>query len=174
MTTKRGGRAAEVDAARIQLAKLGQEREQAVIRAPIAGVVTAGDVKVGDILERGKSVAEIAEQRGFRFEAQVPSEEVGHLAVGLPVRVKVDAFDFQKYGTLPGKVSYVAPDSGVPEGRRGAVYLVRVEVDGDEVGRGDVRARVKLGMAGQAEIVTGHESVLSLLVRKVRQSISLG
>jgi hypothetical protein len=51
---------------------------------------------------------------------------------------------------------------------------VRIELDGGEVGRGPWQGRVKLGMAGQAEIVTDRESLLSLLVRKIRQSISLG
>jgi hemolysin D len=174
LETKRGARRGEVDAARIELTKLGREREQAVIRAPVGGVVTAGDVKAGDILERGKPVAEIAGQGGFLFEARVANEEVGRLRAGLPARVKVDAFDYQKYGTLGGTVCYVAPDATVQEGQRAATYLVRIEVSGGAVGRGDLRGRVKLGMSGQAEIVTGRESLLSLLVRKIHQSISLG
>jgi multidrug resistance efflux pump len=174
LETKRGTRRGEIDAARIELSKLERERAQAVIRAPVAGVVTTGDVKVGDILERGKPVAEIAEQKGFLFEVQVPNEEVGRLQPGLPARVKVDAFDYQKYGTLGGTVCYVAPDAGVQDGQRAATYLVRIAVDGDEVGRGELRGRVKLGMDGRAEIVTGRESLLSLLLRKIRQSISLG
>ena len=44
----------------------------------------------------------------------------------------------------------------------------------DEVGRGAWHGRVKLGMAGQAEIVTERESLLRLLLRRIRQSMSLG
>ena len=77
---KRQARQVELETARIELANRELEREQAVIRSPIDGIVTAGDVKVGDLLEPGKSFAEVAEQAGFRFEASVPSEEVGRLA----------------------------------------------------------------------------------------------
>jgi len=42
------------------------------------------------------------------------------------------------------------------------------------VGRGVFRGRVKLGMGGLAEIVTGRESLLSILVKQIRRSISLG
>jgi hypothetical protein len=42
------------------------------------------------------------------------------------------------------------------------------------VGRGDLRGFVKLGLGGTAEIVTGSESVLSILIKRIRQSISLG
>ena len=55
-----------------------------------------------------------------------------------------------------------------------AVYLVRIELEGKEMGLGELRGPVKLGMAGQAEILTDQESLLVLLVRKIRQTISLG
>jgi hypothetical protein len=54
------------------------------------------------------------------------------------------------------------------------VYLVRLDLAGDRVARGDLVGLVKLGMTGRAEIVTSHESVLSILVRRIRSSISLG
>jgi multidrug resistance efflux pump len=174
LALKRAAKQGEVAAARMELANLELERNQAVLRAPMDGVVTSTDVKVSDVLETGKPVVEIAEQKGFRFEVAVPSEEVGHLRVGMPVRIKLDAYDYQKYGTLSGTVVFISPDSTVSEGQQAAVYLVRIEVEGAEVGRGDLRGLVKLGMSGQAEIVTGQENLLWLLVRQIRQGISLG
>jgi HlyD family type I secretion membrane fusion protein len=170
---KRAARESELEAARIELADRELERKQAEIRAPLDGVVTRGDVKVGDVLEPGKPVAEIAERKGFLFEAAVDSAEVGHLRVGMPARIKLDAYDHQRYGWVPGTVCYLSPDSGQAEGQPKAVYVVRIAVEADEVGRGDFRGKVKLGMAGQADIVTGRESLLSLLAKRIRRTISL-
>jgi multidrug resistance efflux pump len=171
---KRRAKRGEVETARLELANLELERKQAVIRAPVSGIVTAGDVKVGDVLEPGKPVAEIARQAGFHFEASVSSGEVGRLRLGMPVRVKLDAYDYQKYGTLGGTVCFISPDSEVSEGQKATTYTVRILMPRDEVGRGAVRGRVKLGMAGQAEIVTGRENLLMLLIKQIRQTISLG
>jgi multidrug resistance efflux pump len=171
---QRGLKQGEIEAARIELANLELERKQGVIRAPMDGIVTTGDVKVGDFLERGKSVVEIAEQKGFRFEAAVPSEEVGNLRVGMKARIKLDAYDYQRYGTVAGTVIFISPDSGVPEGQRATLYLVRIELEQKDLGRGKLRGQVKLGMAGHAEIVSGQESLLALLVKQIRQTISLG
>jgi hypothetical protein len=52
--------------------------------------------------------------------------------------------------------------------------VVKIALDGDQVGRGDLRGRIQIGMTGQVEIITEQESVLSLLLKKVRQSVSLG
>jgi HlyD family type I secretion membrane fusion protein len=174
LVLRQGARQAEVEAARLELANLELERRHAVLRAPLDGVVTAGDVKVGDLLEAGKPVVEIAAQAGFRFEMAVPGEEVGRLRVGMPARIKLDAYDYQRYGTAPGTVCFIAPDSSIADGRQTTSYLVRIELAGEEVGRGDLRGRVKLGMAGRAEIVTEREGLLALLLKRIRQSISLG
>jgi multidrug resistance efflux pump len=171
---KRLAKHKEVESARIDLAKLQREREQAVVRAPITGVVTSREVKVGDIPDRGKPVVEIAEENSYRFEVEVSNEDVALLREGMPARIKVDAYDYQKYGILAGKVSFVAPDAKAAEGSRIAKYLVKIDLDEYEVGLGDHRGRIKLGMTGQADIVTEQESLLSLLVRRIRQTISLG
>ena len=178
----------EADAARKELANLNLQRVEAELKSPIDGVVVSGRVQPGDVLERGKPVLEIAPQGAYRFEAAVASEGVGQLRVGLPVRIKFDAYDYQKYGVLEGKVLYLSPDSKLPgteeRGREmiqpaavrksPAAYIVRVELLGDEVGRGALKGRVKLGLGGTAEIVTGRESVLAILVKRIRQAISLG
>jgi multidrug resistance efflux pump len=174
LAMKRGLKEAEIAAAETELANLELERDQATLRAPADGVVTFGDVKVGDILEAGKAVIGIAEQRGFRFEAGVSGEDVAHLRVGMPARIKLDAYDYQQYGILAGEVCFIAPDSTAGEPDRPALYTVRIAVEGEEIGRGSQRGPVKLGMVGQVEIVTGHESLLSLLVKHVRQRIRLG
>jgi hypothetical protein len=92
----------------------------------------------------------------------------------MPTRIKLDAYDYQQYGTAAGTVVFISPDSGVLEGNSTATYLVRIALAAEEVGRGDLRGRVKLGMAGQAEIVTEQESLLALLMKKIHQTISLG
>jgi multidrug efflux pump subunit AcrA (membrane-fusion protein) len=164
---------AEIEAAKIEIANLDLDVQQAEVRAPLTGVVTSAEMKVGDIVEPGRPVVEIAERRGFFFETYVTSEAIADISLGMPVKIKVEAFDFQKYGTIGGTIAFIAPDSTPLEGRPDAVYLVRVNVDGESLGRGDLTGQIKLGMDGQAEIVTGEETVLKLVFKKVRQSVSL-
>lgn len=178
----------EAEAARKDLANLNRQREAAVLRSPIDGVVVAGHIRPGDVLQPGNPVLEIARQQSFRFEALVPGEDVGQIREGMPVQVKFDTYDYQKYGVLEGTVTYLSPDSKLPSaaeesqemGKNSAVrtspaaFVVRVELHSDEVGRGELMGRVKLGLSGTAEIVTGSESVLMIFLRRIRQTISLG
>lgn len=167
----------EVEAAEMDLRNLQLGREQAVIRSSTDGIVISQEPTVGDVIQSGKPVVEIADQDGFHFHLAVSNEDVGHLRVGMPTRIKLDAYDYQKYGIIEGTVVFVAPDSQVPkEGKaqtRSAIYVVKIGLDQHEVGAARHRAEVKLGMTGEADIVTGQERLYSLLVRGIRRTISL-
>jgi multidrug resistance efflux pump len=171
----------EMDVAAKELANLQLAKTQATLRAPIDGVVVSGQIDVGDVLERSKPAVEIAPQGGFRFEVAVASSDVGGLEPGMPVKIKLDAYDYQKYGTLDGTVCFISPDSRVANNGTDEApaagplaYILRVELQDDEVGHGDLRGTVKLGLGGTAEIVAGRDSILAILFKKIRRTISLG
>ncbi|MCH7686517.1 MAG: HlyD family efflux transporter periplasmic adaptor subunit [Planctomycetes bacterium] len=176
LDAKRQLKRSEVVAARLELANLEWEHQQSELCAPSDGTVTSLDVTVGDVVEGGQPILAMAEQRGFRIDVAVTSEDVGQLREGMPVRIKLDAYDYQKYGSVAGRVVFISPDSEFgadSASQRPPAYTVKIVLDDDRVGRGPRRGRIKLGMTGVAEIVIDRESILSLLVRSIRQSVSL-
>jgi hypothetical protein len=92
----------------------------------------------------------------------------------MTARIRLDAYNYQQYGTVSGTVRFLSPDSGREGEERTVTYIVRIALSSDELGRSEYRGRVKLGMTGQADIVTGHRSLLALLAKRIRQAISLG
>lgn len=184
LETRIAAKEGEVEAARKELANLTLERESCELRSPIDGVIVSGRIRVGDMLEPGKPALELAPQAAYCFEASVPGADVGDLKVGMPVRIRFDAYDYQKYGALEGKVTYLSPDSQpidpVSQGDAAkaartapVAYVVRVEMSADAVGRGELRGPVKLGLGGTAEIITQTESLLKILIKRIRKTISL-
>ncbi|MBL8851020.1 MAG: HlyD family efflux transporter periplasmic adaptor subunit, partial [Planctomycetaceae bacterium] len=111
LETRIAAKQGEIDASGRDLANLTLERDACELRSPIDGVIVAGRVRAGDVLEPGKPVFELAQQATYCFEAAVPGADVGQLQVGMPVRIRFDAYDYQKYGALEGKVTYLSPDS---------------------------------------------------------------
>lgn len=184
LETRIAAKQGEIDAGRKDLANLQLQLEAAELRSPIDGVVVSGRFREGDMLEPGKPVFELARQASHCFEAVVPGHDVGHLRVGMPVRIRFDAYDYQKYGALEGRVTFISPDSREIDpalqaeedraaGSTPVAFLVRIELLADEVGRGELRGPVKLGLGGTAEIITETESLLNILVKQIRRTISL-
>ena len=162
------------------------QRQQCELRSPIDGIVVSAAVQTGDAIEAGRPVVEIARGDDFQFETIVPSKDAGDLKVGMPVRIKFSAYDYQKYGTLSGTVRFVSPDtkasgpadSGLVASRNaGPVtssgYLVRVELADHTLRQDDRSADIKLGLEGVAEIIAGEERLLTIFAKKLRQGIRL-
>lgn len=166
-----------IAAAEEGLKSLVYERDAAVVRAAADGVVTEGSPRVGDWVEPGRAILTIAPDDGLRVDARVRAADVALLAVGMKARVRFEAYDDQEYGAADGEIDSISPDAEVVKGAdgraEGAFYLVRVRLAADEVGRGARRGAVKLGMTARVEVVTRQERVATLLVRRVREQVSL-
>lgn len=177
LEAKRLRKQREIDAMTKELAELELQATLAVLRSPIDGVVTRGQYHVGDVVAMGSPVFDIAAQQAYCFEATVVSRDMGLVHDQMAARVKVDAYDYQLYGSMAGKVCFIAPDaSRTTDDSADAqnAYKVRVTLAGDRVGDGKFSGVVKLGMTGQVEIITDRRTILTVLLRRIRSSVSLG
>ena len=171
LAMERRAKQGALEAANMDLENLQLEMEQTVLRAPADCIVTSSDVKAGDVLRPGKIGITLARRHGIEFEAIISNVDIAHLHPGLPVQIKLDAYDHHKYGTLSGKLALIAPDSDFQRGS-GASYKIRIELHSGKVGKGIHHGTARLGMTGTAEIVTEQESVLRILLRNMRRRIS--
>jgi hemolysin D len=75
----------------------------------------------------------------LKIQSFVDGKDIGYVKKGMPVIIKLDTFDFQKYGTLKGKVSQIPPSSYISQSEnpnnaaqnkekesQGPVYLIDV------------------------------------------------
>jgi adhesin transport system membrane fusion protein len=157
-------------------AKLSERKDILVhteLAAPVPGVVKSLRVTtIGGVLRGGDELMQIAPtDEDLIIEAKVNPADVGLLAVGLPVSVKVDAFDYSVYGMLSGNLVYISPDTLTeqsPSGQSQTFYRVKVQLP--RLQPHNPKARdivVKPGMTASIDIRTGTRSVLSYLAKPV-------
>lgn len=147
--------------------------EHTNLSAPVAGVVKFLKITtIGGVLRAGDELMQIAPaDEDLIIEAKVNPSDVGQLSTGLPVSVKVDAFDYSVYGMLSGDLVYISPDtlSEVgPGGQTQTFYRAKVHLPREQAK--NVKARdivVKPGMTVSIDIQTGKRSVLSYLAKPV-------
>lgn len=75
-------------------------------------------------------------------EAKVYPADIGLLRLGLPVAIKVDAFDYSIYGMLDGELTYISPDTLSEQGSNGQTqtyYRVRARITPPQAGNGKTR-----------------------------------
>ena len=169
-------RAAEGEAARLEndVAQAEMDHARHTVRAPVDGVITRLAVRsAGAVLEVGQTVASIA-PAGVPLiaEVYVANRDIAYLEPDLPVRVKFDAFPFQDFGSVPGRIVEVGADA---DERVSSRYRVRVALERSSIPARGRRIPLRPGMDLTAEIVTDRKSILALLLEplyKLREAAS--
>lgn len=141
------------------------------LRAPVDG--TVGQLSLhteGGVVEAAKPIMTIV-PTGDKLVAEVKllNRDAGFVQPGQKVALKLDAFPFSRYGTLPGHVVSVSPDA-VDDEKLGTVYIVRIALARTTVDRGDRVTALVPGMTATADIVTGNRSYLSYLTSPIEEA----
>jgi hemolysin D len=171
---------AQLDSERISLrqsaSKLTRHRQQLEVIAPVAGTVQELAVHtVGAVVSPAQELMKVVPaDAGIEVEALLQNKDVGFVREGQLAQVKIDTFNFTKYGLINAKVLDISNDA-VEDPRLGWVFRIRLLLDKDWVAVEGKRIRVSPGMAITAEVKTGKrrliEFFLSPLLRYKQESV---
>lgn len=173
--------AAQISAqARAQAASLSATRAQVaqqaastagmrsyVLRAPVAGRITALTARVGQPASpQGQLMTIVPAGAKLRAELAVPSAAIGFVKKGQQVRLAIDAFPYQRFGTVTGRVQTVsesAVNAQGPNSNMITVYPVTVIIDKPSIAAYGRTEPLVSGMTLAARIVTEKQSLLEWL-----------
>ncbi|WP_226898443.1 HlyD family type I secretion periplasmic adaptor subunit [Mangrovicoccus algicola] len=163
---------AETALAQIELALQRAEARRArrVLRAPVAGTVQQLAVHtVGGVVQPGSPLMVIvpADAR-MEIRARVLNRDMGRIREGMPVEVKLEAFNFTRYGTVPGTLVSLSQDAIETEAA-GLVYEARIALERPDILAEGAAVRIPPGMAVTAEIRTGQRRIADFLLSPLKR-----
>ena len=153
-----------------QLAGATSRLEKTALRSPVDGTVLSFNVtNTGKVIQPGETVAEIApSQAKLVLSAVLPDREAGFVKKGMPAQVKFDAYSYQDYGTIPGKIISVSPDAKTDE-TLGAVYRVKIELERNYVTDNLKKVLFKPGQTASADIVIRQQRIIDVLLDPIKK-----
>lgn len=102
------------------------------------------------------------------IEARIKPADIGFVKKGLPVTVKLSAYDYYVYGGLEGVIDYISPDALGEETKATSTdstyYRALIRADVSTLRQGGKPLPVMPGMTGSVEIRTGERTVMQYLV----------
>jgi len=112
---------------------IGNQNANYIVKSPIDGVILKLNYNtINSYVNQSKAIAEIVPNSSeYEIEAYIPNKDISRLKDGQEVVIKLDSYDYQKYGTLKGNISYTSPNSFNDE-KKGLVYKVKVKFDKTE------------------------------------------
>jgi hemolysin D len=163
------------------------------LTAPVDGTVQQLAVHTeGGVVTRAQTLLVLVPADSqLEIEAMVPNKDIGFVRQGQEVAVKIDTFNYTRYGLLHGKVISVSQDSIVrdqptdkadgkqqpgsesdssePKGQE-LVYSARIALDQSQMDIDGRMVSLELGMAVTAEIKTGSRHIIGYLLSPLSRS----
>ena len=145
-------------------------RNRMRLAAPVAGTAQQLAVHtVGGVVTPAQPLLVIVpDGNPLEVEAFVENKDIGFVRAGQSAEVKVETFNFTKYGTLHGTVTQVSGDA-IQDEKRGLVYAARVKLDHTTLKVDGKTVNLSPGMAVTAEIKTGKRRVIEYFLAPLIQ-----
>lgn len=151
----------------VSLTQQYYEYENKDVVAPFDGVIkTLKFGKEGAVVTATQVVAEILpESTQLIVEAEVSNKDIGFVEAGQAVDVKVDTYDYQKYGMLSGSVVYVSPDA-IENEKLEKVYKVHVLLE-----KNASAPELSQGMECSVEIKTDRRRIIEFFLEPLTEAL---
>jgi HlyD family secretion protein len=161
----------EADAAsRIRFENIDQDNFLQII-APVSGVVTdLTSTQPGDKVQANTPLGGIAPSKTRSVvKVEIAENDRAFLGEGLPVKLKFNAFPYQRYGVITGTLEYVSPATRPSSQTKEPVYEGRVSLERDYYKVGETRYPLRYGMVATVEIVVRERRLIDLALDPFRQ-----
>jgi membrane fusion protein, hemolysin D len=156
--------------------KARQRNRQQVLHASTDGTVQQLSVHtIGGVVTPAQDLMLIVpEDSQLEVEAFIQNKDIGFVAEGQAAEVKIDTFNFTKYGLIDAQLKTISHDA-VSDENLGLVYPARVILEQAKIQIADKWVNLSPGMSVTVEVKTGKRRIieffLSPLLRYKQESI---
>jgi hemolysin D len=158
-----------------ELKKAEEKYRLTQIRSPINGTVQQLEIHTtGAVVTPAQPLMLVVPDEGsLQFEAWAINRDIGFIHDGQDAEIKVETFNFQKYGTLDAKVDTVATEA-VEDPQRGLIYRVLLSSGKNYFMVEDKKILLIPGMAVTAEVKTRQKRVIDYFLEPFKTYASEG
>ncbi|MEP7144380.1 MAG: HlyD family efflux transporter periplasmic adaptor subunit [Ferruginibacter sp.] len=175
-TTEQQRASWQLELARYQLEKsqfknankqLNEDNNFYFIKAPITGILqNFNKYYQGSLVQTGEALAVISPQAELIAECYINTRDVGLLKLNQPTLFQVDAFDYNYFGILTGKILSIDNDYTVIDNK--PAFKVHCSLDSKQLNlKNGFSGEIKKGMTLQARFVVSKRSLWQLLFDKI-------
>lgn len=158
----------EIAGLKENLKSIGDRVDRAEVRAPVDGTVNRIAIKtIGGVVEPAAKLVEIVPlDDELKVVAQVQPNEVAFIHPGQPTKVKITAYDPQKYGSLDGELVRIGANS-VQDEEGNAFFEIEVRTVKNFLGDKTKPLPITPGMVADVEIITGKRTILEYMMKPI-------
>jgi hemolysin D len=143
------------------------------LTAPVDGTIQQLAVHtIGGVVTPAQPVMLIVpSDNALEVEAFLENKDIGFVKPHQDAEVKIDTFQYTKYGTIHAAVTSVSHDA-ISDDKRGLIYAVRVKMERVSIQVDASPVSLSPGMAVSVEIKTGKRRVIEYFLSPLMQNMN--
>lgn len=148
------------------------------LRAPADAIIfERAKLNAGSVAQSGNPLFVLVRLgTPLEVEVEIPARDIGLVRLEALVSVKLEAFPFQNFDMIAGRVKSIAPDVTIKPASEGgaATFKAKIELRDQRLKKMPAEQRLSAGMTATAEIKSGKRTVLSYLIYPIIRWFSEG
>jgi HlyD family secretion protein len=140
------------------------------ILSPYSGIITeiSFNQPGAKVQSRTPLASIVPENSKTILEIEIPESKRALLKEGLVVKLKVNAFKYQRYGFLTGKLEYISPTTRISQHTKRPYYKGRVSLDKIAFLKDGTEYPLHFGMTAIAEIVVRQRRIIDIVLDPIQ------
>jgi hemolysin D len=150
--------------------RAGERSRLLKLTAPVSGTVQQLAVHtVGSAVPAAQPLMVIVPvQNQLEVLAQLENKDIGFVEVGQHAEVKIDAYDYTRFGTIPAKVTHISRDA-IQDEKKGLLYQVHVLLDKTALVGDGKSLPIGVGMSVNVEMKTAERRIIEYFLSPLLQ-----
>ena len=139
---------------------------ETLIRMPFTGFIGRMEItNIGQMLAPGTIITTaFPESSPMEVLAEIPNRDIGLITKDTPVNVKVDAFPYIEFGTIPGRVERIIPNVG-----NKSVFTIVVQLDKQALKKNGKNYHVFPGLSVSVDCITRRIPIYKLIFKNIQE-----
>lgn len=154
-----------------QIKQLKLKNKESKVISPITGIIQRIEgISKGSYVQQGQKLFEISLDKQLYAECLIPPKDIGYIRIGQKVKMQVDAFNYNEWGFISGKVGEIFNDITLVNSSKGTIpyYKVICSIDNPYLTlKNGYVGELKRGMTMNCRFLVTRRTLFQLLYDKV-------
>lgn len=153
------------------LKSIGDRVYRTELRSPVDGIINnIALTTIGGVIEPAQRLVEVVPlDDELKIIARVMPHEIAFLHPGQDVKVKITAYDPQKYGALDGTLTRIGANS-ITDHEGNIFFEIEVRTDKNYMGDAENPLPITPGMVADTDVITGKRTILEYLMKPIMRA----
>jgi membrane fusion protein, peptide pheromone/bacteriocin exporter len=146
-----------------------KDEERYIVRSPINGTIDQfSGIYRGSSLQSGQTIAVISPGSSLCVDIYVTPRDIGFLCIGMHVKIQVESFNYNEWGTLQGRIVDISSDY-MTDSKGNFYYKVKCKLPKNYLilRKNGMKGYLKKGMTVNAHFMVTRRSLFDLLYQNI-------